>query len=245
MTVEADTARIFRAAAADLRVQNAPVVANEVGFVRYCGPDGSTIGMSVSKIKGRTRLLVQWSQRPQLRQLEIGDPTGDVTFGDVASASALLIRIAASLDETETQPPRPRDRAALELCAAIGSAWACIRGRTGPVTMNSVRIWAATSMTPPVLRIGRPHGAVESLLRQFVSGYRTTRADMNLQPKSAAFPGGPTECFELSGKMDMLRFSEDGGIVEAMRQIATARSLAHPVHRPADRIEAALAEAGA
>lgn len=244
MTVEADTARIFRAAASDLRTQDGVVAPHEVGFVGYCGPDGSTIGLSVSSTKHGSRLLVRWRQHPQLRELQIENPTGDVSIHDPASASALLIRIAAALDETVTTPTRARDRAALELCAALGSSWACIRGRRNAIRMNSVRIWAATSITPPILRIGRPHGRVESLLREFTQGYRTTRANMNLLPEGGS-TGGPNERFELAGRMDMMRFSEDGDVVEAMRQVAAARSLAHPVLRPAERIEAILSEAGA
>lgn len=243
MTVEADTARIFRHAAGSLSVQNSQVRPEEVGFRRYRTENGSTLCMDLRDGRMGRMLVVQWRQEPQLRELEIASPIGIDDVDTPESAASALVRIASAMDGDRSRPIRTRDRRAIELCAAIGSVRGCLQPARGTPKAESLRVWAGTIVTPPFLRFDRRLGALERSLMPFMEGYRTTRANMNLQPSSSL--GIQKERFELSGAMENIRCPAGGGVVEAMRQVSLARSLAHPVLRPIETIDAALAEAGA
>jgi hypothetical protein len=243
MTVEADTARIFRHAAEVLTVQDSPVRPEEVGFRRYRTGSGSTLCMDLRDDRMGRRLVVQWRQEPQLRELEVASPIGIDDVATPESAASALLLIASSMDGDRSRPVRTRDRKAIELCAAIGSVRGCLQPARGMPKTESLRVWAGTSVTPPFLRFDRRLGALERSLMRFIDGYRTTRANMNLQPSSSL--GVQKERFELSGAMEIMRCPAGGGVVEAMRQVSLARSLAHPDLRPIEAIDAALAEAGA
>lgn len=244
MTTEADTARIFRHAATSLTLQDTPIRPEEVGMRRFRAGDGSTICMALHDDRMGRRLIVQWRQQPQLREMDVQSPIGIRSITTPEDAAEALIAIASTMDNGRSGPMRDRDRKTLALCAAICSVKGCLQPRRdGSTTRNRLRIWAATGVTPPFLRMDRDGRSFERHLAPFIEGFRTTRATMVLQPSSSM--GIQKERFTLSGIMDMIECSTDGGVVEAMRQVAVARSLADPSLRAIEMIDAALAEAGA